>query len=129
MSLEYPTDVLYMDSHEYIRIDGDIASIGITAFALEELGDIVFMEPYELNTKVMAGDCVATIESVKAVSEVYTPVSGVIVERNERLIEYPEYIVDDPYVEGWFLKIKMDNPGAPIKYSISAEEYKSLITF
>lgn len=128
MATEYPADLIYMDSHEYLRIEGDIVTIGITTFAIEELGDIVYLELFELDAKVETNDSVGTIESVKAVSDIYSPVSGVVVERNERLIEYPENVADDPYGEGWFIKIKVNEPIERINASMTVDEYKALVS-
>lgn len=127
MSLEYPDDLRYLDSHEYVRLDGEIATVGITAFAIEELGDIVFLELPELGDAIGAEDNIGTVESVKAVSEIYSPVSGTVIDRNEMLIESPESIVDDPYGEGWFIKVRLDNPDDELEDTLSADEYKSLV--
>ncbi len=89
MRLEYPDDLRYLDSHEYVRLDGEIATVGITAFAIEELGDIVFLELPELGDAIGVEDNIGTVESVKAVSEIYSPVSGTVIDRNEMLIESP----------------------------------------
>ena len=127
MSLEYPDDLRYLDSHEYVRLDGEIATIGITAFAIEELGDIVFLELPELGDAIGVEDNIGTVESVKAVSEIYSPVSGTVIDRNEMLIESPESIGDDPYGEGWLIKVRLDNPDDDLEDTLSADEYKSLI--
>ncbi len=127
MSLEYPLDLRYLDSHEYIRIDDDIATIGISAFAIDELGDIVFLELSEIDDQIEKGDNLGTIESVKAVSEIYAPVSGTIIDRNEMLIESPESIADDPYGDGWLIKIKLDDPNDELEDSLSMDEYTSLL--
>lgn len=127
MSLEYPDDLRYLDSHEYVRLDGEIATVGITAFAIEELGDIVFLELPELGDAIGVEDNIGTVESVKAVSEIYSPVSGTVIDRNEMLMESPESIVDDPYGEGWFIKVRLDNPDDDLENTLSADEYKSLV--
>lgn len=127
MSLEYPEDLRYLDSHEYVRLDGEVATVGISAFAIEELGDIVFLELPESGDAVATGDNVGTIESVKAVSEIYAPVSGTVIDRNEMLIDSPESIADDPYGEGWLIKIKLDNPDDDLEDTMSALEYKALV--
>jgi len=127
MSLEYPEDLRYLDSHEYVRLDGEVATVGISAFAIEELGDIVFLELPESGDAVTVGDTVGTIESVKAVSEIYAPVSGTVIDRNEMLIESPESIADDPYGEGWLIKIKLENPDDDLEDTMSALEYKALV--
>lgn len=129
MSLEYPEDLKYLDSHEYVRIedDEDIATIGLSAFALEELGDVVFLELPELGDAIASGDNIGTVESVKAVSEIYAPVSGTVVDRNEMLIEQPEAIADDPYGEGWLVKVRLDDPSEELEDALSAEEYRALV--
>jgi glycine cleavage system H protein len=127
MTLEYPEDLRYLDSHEYVRLDGEIATVGISAFAIEELGDIVFLELPELGDAIGVEDNIGTIESVKAVSELYSPVSGTVVDRNEMLIESPEMIADDPYGEGWLIKVRLDNPDDDLEDTFSADEYKSLV--
>jgi glycine cleavage system H protein len=127
MSLEYPDDLRYLDSHEYVRLDGEIATIGISAFAIEELGDVVFLELPELGDAIGVEDNIGTIESVKAVSEIYAPVSGTVIDRNEMLIESPEMIADDPYGEGWLIKVRLDNPDDELEDTFSADEYKSLV--
>jgi len=127
MSLEYPDDLRYLDSHEYVRLDGEIATIGISAFAIEELGDVVFLELPELGDAIGVEDNIGTIETVKAVSEIYAPVSGTVIDRNEMLIESPEMIADDPYGEGWLIKVRLDNPDDELEDTFSAAEYKSLV--
>lgn len=127
MSLEYPDDLRYLDSHEYVRLDGEIATIGITAFAIEELGDIVFLELPELGDAIGVEDNIGTIESVKAVSEIYSPVSGTVIDRNEILLKNPESIADDPYGEGWLIKVRLDDPDDDLEDTLSADEYKSLV--
>ncbi|MBL1210042.1 glycine cleavage system protein GcvH, partial [Geminocystis sp. GBBB08] len=109
------------------RLDGEIATIGITAFAIEELGDVVFLELPELGDAIGVEDNIGTIESVKAVSEIYAPVSGTVIDRNEMLIESPEMIADDPYGEGWLIKVRLDNPDDELEDTFSADEYKSLV--
>ncbi|AUC60652.1 glycine cleavage system protein GcvH [Cyanobacterium sp. HL-69] len=129
MTLEYPEDLKYLDSHEYVRIedDEDIATIGLSAFALEELGDVVFLELPELGDAIASGDNIGTVESVKAVSEIYAPVSGTVIDRNEMLIEQPEAIADDPYGEGWLVKVRLDNSSEELEDALSAEEYRAMV--
>ncbi len=127
MSLEYPADLRYLDSHEYIRLDDDIVTIGITAFAIEELGDIVFLELPDLDDEIEKDDNIGTIESVKAVSEIYAPISGTIIDRNEILIDSPEAIADDPYGDGWLIKVKLKDPNDELEDTLSMKEYESLL--
>jgi glycine cleavage system H protein len=127
MELEYPDDLRYLDSHEYIRLDGEIATIGISAFALDQLGDIVFLELPEEGDAVEVGESFGTIESVKAVEELYPPVSGTVIERNQAMIDSPELIADDPYGEGWLLKVRVVNPDDELGDTLSASEYRAQV--
>lgn len=126
MSFEYPEDLRYLDTHEYVRLEGEIATIGITAFAVDQLGDIVFLELPEIGDAVTKEDTFGTIESVKAVEDLNSPVTGTVIERNEALIESPEQLVDDPYGEGWLLKVRVNDPG-DIDDALTAGEYSSQI--
>ena len=126
MSFEYPQDFRYLDSHEYVRIDGEIATIGITEFATHELGDIVFLELPEIGDALARGDNFGTIESVKAVEELNSPVTGTVIERNEALINSPEEVSEDPYGEGWFLKVRVNDPGE-VEDALTADEYRALV--
>ncbi|MDZ8108928.1 MAG: glycine cleavage system protein GcvH [Nostoc sp. ChiSLP01] len=126
MSFDYPQDFRYLDSHEYVRLDGDIATIGITEFAVNELGDIVFLELPEIGDLVTKGDTFGTIESVKAVEELNSPVTGTVVERNDPLIEDPEQVSDDPYGEGWFLKVRVNDPDE-VNDALTADEYRAQV--
>lgn len=125
MELEYPDDLRYLDSHEYVRLDGEIATIGISAFALDQLGDLVFLELPEEGTAIEVGESFGSIESVKAVEELYPPVSGTVIDRNEAMIDSPELIADDPYGEGWLLKVRVVNPDDELEDTLSASEYRS----
>lgn len=128
MELEYPDDLRYLDSHEYVRLDGEIATIGISAFAIDQLGDIVFLELPELGDAVEVGHSFGTVESVKAVEELFPPVSGTVIERNEAMLDSPELIVDDPYGEGWLLKLRVVNPDDELLGdTLTADEYRSQV--
>ncbi|MBD2445157.1 glycine cleavage system protein GcvH [Dolichospermum sp. FACHB-1091] len=126
MSSEYPHNLRYLDSHEYVRLDDDIATIGITQFAIEQLGDIVFLELPDTGDTITKGDTFGTIESVKAVETLNSPVSGTVIESNEALINAPEQVADDPYGEGWFIKVRVDD-AAEIDDSLTAEQYEALV--
>ncbi|MCD6451410.1 MAG: glycine cleavage system protein GcvH [Acidobacteria bacterium] len=104
----YPKDYLYTKDHEWVKVDGDIGTVGITDYAQHELGDVVYVELPNVGDKFRAGESFATVESVKAVSEVYAPVSGEVVEVNETLADHPEKVNEDPYGEGWFVKLKIE---------------------
>jgi glycine cleavage system H protein len=126
MAFEYPDDLRYQDTHEYVRIDGEIATIGITEFAIDQLGDIVFLELSEIGDVVTVGEKFGTIESVKAVEDLNSPVTGTVIERNEDLINSPESIVDDPYGEGWLIKVRVNDPGE-VEDGMTASEYSALV--
>ena len=128
MELEYPDDIRYLDSHEYVRLEGEIATIGVTAFALDELGDIVFLELPEVGDAIESGVSFGNIESTKATSELIAPVTGTVIESNMLMVESPEVIADDPYGEGWFIKVRVGNPDEALVDTISAEEYLALVT-
>jgi glycine cleavage system H protein len=128
MELEYPDDLHYLDSHEYVRLDGEIATIGVSAFAIDELGDLVFLELPEVGDSLEVTERLGTIESVKATSDLYSPVTGTVVERNDAMIDSPESIADDPYGEGWLLKIRVDNPDEALADTLTAAEYKLQLT-
>ena len=103
------SDVKFSEEHEWVTVDGDVATIGITAFAQEQLGDVVFVELPEVGGQVSQGGDAGVVESVKAASEVFTPLSGEIVEVNEELENAPELVNSDPEGDGWFFKIRMDD--------------------
>ncbi|MBE9237602.1 glycine cleavage system protein GcvH [Anabaena aphanizomenioides LEGE 00250] len=126
MAFEYPDDLRYQDTHEYVRLDGEIATIGITEFAIDQLGDIVFLDLSEIGDAVSKGDSFGTIESVKAVEDLKSPVTGTVVERNEDLINSPESIVDDPYGDGWFIKVRVNDTGE-VEDGMTASEYSALV--
>jgi glycine cleavage system H protein len=123
---EYPEDLRYLDSHEYVRLEGEIATIGITAFAVDQLGDIVFLELPELGDSLSKGDSFGTIESVKAVEDLKSPMTGIVIERNDVLIDSPEQIADDPYGQGWLLKLRVSDPGE-IDDELTAQEYSEQV--
>lgn len=119
-------DLYYTDSHEWIRVEGDIATIGISDFAQHELGDIVFVELPEVGTKVSAGEPCGSIEAVKAVEDMISPVSGKITERNTDLEDSPDLINKSPYEDGWIMKVRLSNPDE-VENLLSAVEYKKII--
>jgi glycine cleavage system H protein len=126
MTLEYPDDLKYLDSHEYARLDGEIATIGISAFAVDQLGDIVFLELPEIGDALEKGETFGTVESVKAVEDLKAPVSGTVVERNDPILDTPEQLADDPYGEGWMLKVRIDDPGE-LDDALTASEYRAQV--
>ncbi len=121
-----PEELKYSKDHEWVRVEGDIAVVGITDYAQSELGDIVYVELPQVGTRVQKGETVATVEAVKTAADVYSPVSGEVVEVNSALEEHAELVNKDPYGEGWIVKIKMSNP-EELNELLSAEEYKKLI--
>jgi glycine cleavage system H protein len=126
MALDYPEDLKYLDTHEYARLDEDLATIGITAFAVDQLGDIVFLELPEIGDTVEKGEKFGTIESVKAVEDLNSPVTGTVVEVNTPLTDAPEQIADDPYIQGWLLKVRIDDP-SELEDTLSADEYRAQV--
>jgi glycine cleavage system H protein len=126
MSFEYPQDFRYLDTHEYVRLDGEIATIGITEFAVDQLGDVVFLELPEVGDAIAKGDTFGTIESVKAVEDLNAPITGTVIERNDALINSPEDIAEDPYGEGWLLKVRVNDPGE-IEDALTADEYSAQV--
>jgi|ERR1700678_1135654 glycine cleavage system H protein len=121
----YPTDYRYTKQHEWVKIDGSIGTIGITHYAQSELGDVVFVEMPKTGTKMKAGASFGTVESVKAVSEIYSPVSGEVTETNFLLADAPEKINSDPHVTAWLVKVKLDDPkeAASLMDSVAYEAY------
>jgi glycine cleavage system H protein len=107
----YPDDLLYHSEHDWVRLDGDTATFGITWFAQDALGEVVFFDPPEVGSTVTKDESYAEVESVKAVSDVIAPLSGEIVEVNTALGDNPEAINDDPYGEGWMVRVKLSDPG------------------
>jgi glycine cleavage system H protein len=106
----YPEDLKYHPEHDWARIDGEEATFGITWYAQDSLGEVVFFEPPEVATTVSKDSTYAEVESVKAVSDVYSPLSGEVIAVNEELSENPERINEDPYGEGWLVKVKLSDP-------------------
>jgi glycine cleavage system H protein len=106
----YPDELLYHPEHDWARIDGDVATFGITWFAQDALGEVVFFDPPAVGTTVVAGESYTEVESVKAVSDVIAPLSGEVVEVNDALSDAPEAINDDPYESGWLVKVKLSDP-------------------
>ncbi|CCH48021.1 glycine cleavage system protein GcvH [Pseudodesulfovibrio piezophilus] len=119
-----PDDLKYTKSHEWVMVEGDIATVGITHFAQEQLGDLTFVELPEVGDTFEAGTEMGSVESVKAASEIYAPVTGEVVEVNEELEDAPENVNEEPYGDGWLLKFKIK--GEPDNL-LDAEAYTSLV--
>ena len=106
--MELPADLRYTSEHEWIRLNGDEGTVGITDFAQEQLGDVVYVELPEAGTQLVQGDTFGSVESVKAVSDLFAPVSGEVLERNESLLDAPELVNTSPYGDGWLLKLRVE---------------------
>ncbi|MFH2028051.1 MAG: glycine cleavage system protein GcvH [Nanoarchaeota archaeon] len=119
---ENPKDLKYSKDHEWVKVEGDIAVVGITDFAQKQLTDIVFVELPEKGKRVEKDKAMAVVESVKSVSDVFAPVSGEVIEVNDKLVDSPEIINNDPYSEGWFVKIKMTD-SSQLDGLMTAEQY------
>ncbi len=123
----YPDDLKYHSEHDWARVDGDTATLGITWYAQDQLGEVVFFDPPEVGTAITKDSPYAEVESVKAVSDVIAPVSGEIVEVNEALKDSPEQINDDSYGEGWLVKVKLSDP-SELDGLMDASEYQSSLS-
>src|SRR5438874_9449803 len=108
--MNVPEELKYTKEHEWVRVDGDRLTVGITDFAQDALGDVVYVDIPEVGTEVRAGEPFGEVESTKSVSDIYSPVSGSVVERNAALVEAPESVNDDPYGEGWMIVIELSDP-------------------
>ncbi|MEC8831064.1 MAG: glycine cleavage system protein GcvH [Bacteroidota bacterium] len=124
--MNIPSELKYTKDHEWVKIDGDIATVGITDFAQSELGDIVYVEVETLDETLDKEEVFGTVEAVKTVSDLFLPLSGEIVEFNEALEDEPEKVNSDPYGEGWMVKIKISEP-SEVDGLMSADDYKALI--
>ncbi|MBX3267375.1 MAG: glycine cleavage system protein GcvH [Acidobacteria bacterium] len=122
-----PENLRYSKDHEWVSVEGDVATIGITDYAQSSLGDVVYVDFPRAGDKFATHEAFGSVESVKAVSEIFTPVGGEVVEVNEGLNDAPESVNNDPYGDGWMVKVKMDNPGEADAMMSSAEyeEYLS----
>jgi glycine cleavage system H protein len=121
--MNHPDDLRYARTHEWVRAEGDTATIGITDFAQNELGDVVYLELPEVGRTLQQNDVFGTVESVKAVSDLYAPVSGEVIEVNDELPDSPEEINQDPYVRGWMIIVKMDDP-TELNELLTATQYE-----
>ena len=126
MSMNVPADLKYAKTHEWVRAVGGTATVGITDHAQHELTDVVFVELPEAGKKAKAGDACAVVESVKTASDIYSPVSGEILETNKPVVDNPALVNTDPYGAGWFYKIKLSNP-AEVNALLTPEQYSAQI--
>jgi len=124
--MDFPEELKYTEEHEWVLVEEDVVTIGITDFAQEQLGDVVFVELPEAGDEVEAGKSFGVVESVKAVSDIYAPVSGEIVEVNDELPEEPETINSSPYDDGWLIKIKLSDP-SELDDLMDADAYQEFI--
>jgi glycine cleavage system H protein len=121
-----PPDLKFAKSHEWVRVSGDVATVGISDHAQHELTDVVFVELPEVGRNVKSGDACAVVESVKTASDVYSPVSGEVVEINKSVVENPALVNTEPYSGGWFFKLKLANP-AELDALLTPEQYSAQI--
>ena len=128
MTLEFPDDLKYYETHEYMRMDGEIATIGISAYAIDQLGDVVFMELPEEGDLIEKEKSFGTIESVKAVEDLKAPITGTVIECNKEILEETEKLSEDPYIEGWLLKVRVKDPDKLDEDDFySADDYRALV--
>jgi glycine cleavage system H protein len=126
MALSYPDDCRYADSHEYARLEGDLVRVGISAFAVQQMGDIVFVELPEVGASLERGVSFGSVESVKAVEDVYAPISGTVEVRNEAVLASPEDIQSDPFGEGWLLLIR-PSASSDLDGLLDADSYRAKV--
>lgn len=124
--MNFPSELKYTKDHEWVRVEGDVAIVGVTDFAQSELGDVVYVEVETVGESLAQEEVFGTIEAVKTVSDLFMPVSGEILELNEELESAPEKVNEDPYGEGWMIKIKMED-ASQVDGLLSADAYKELI--
>ncbi len=124
--MEYPEGLKYSKEHEWVLVEGKIATVGITEYAQEELGDIVYVELPEAGEKVVKDDPFGVVESVKAVSDIYAPINGTVIEINDALPDSPETINEDPYGDGWMIKVEMTDMD-DLKDLMNAEDYAEYV--
>jgi glycine cleavage system H protein len=124
--MNYPDQFRYTDSHEYIHVQDDVATIGITEFAVDQLGDIVFVDLPEVGAMVSKGQPFGTVESVKAVEDLYAPIAGLVVARNQAVVDNPEQLGSDPYGSAWLVRMQMEN-GSDLGDTMSSQEYQAKV--
>ena len=122
----YPSDLKYTNEHEWVRLENGTATVGITDFAQKQLGDVVFVELPEKSASVRQFASLGVVESVKAASDIYSPISGEVIERNVKVIEKPELVNTSPYEQGWLVKVKLADKGE-INKLLSAQDYRAHI--
>jgi len=124
--MNFPSDLKYTKEHEWVRVEGDVATIGITEFAQSELGDIVFIDINTIGDTIGQDEIFGAVEAVKTVSDLFMPISGEVLEKNDDLDSSPESVNSDPYGAGWMIKVKMSNP-SEMDGLLSAETYREMV--
>ena len=124
--MDIPQELKYTEEHEWVRLEGNIATVGITDFAQSELGDIVYIEVDKLDSEINSNDVFGTVEAVKTVSDLFMPLTGKVIEGNSLLEDTPEVVNDDPYGQGWIIKIEVTNP-PDVETLMSFDNYRNLI--
>ena len=124
--MNIPEELRYTEEHEWVKLDGNVATVGITDFAQSELGDIVYLEIDTLDAEINSNDVFGTVEAVKTVSDLFMPVTGKVIEVNSSLEDAPEVVNDDPYGQGWIIKIEVTNP-TDVETLMSSDNYRNLI--
>jgi len=125
--MESPRDLRYTPDHEWIRPDNGEGQVGITEYAQQQLGDVVFVELPDIGRMLKRGEAFGVIESVKAVYDLYTPVSGEVIERNEKVLEYPEKVNESPYDDGWMIRVRLSDP-SELDELMDAVSYEATLT-
>ena len=126
MAFEFPTSFLFADSHEYANADGELVRVGISAFAVDQLGDIVFVDLPEVGASLTKGSSFGSVESVKAVEDMYAPIDGEVLERNEAVLASPEELQNDPHGEGWLLVVRSNDP-SQLASLLDADAYSAKV--
>ena len=126
MSDKYPSDLLYTEDHEWARLEGNVATIGVTQFAVDQLGDVTQVELPREGEALKAGEAFGTVESVKAVSDLFAPITGKVVKVNTPLQDSPEYVSEDPYDGGWMIQVEVSN-AEELKKLMSSEAYETFL--
>ena len=124
--MNFPSDLKYTKEHEWVRVEGDVATIGITEFAQSELGDIVFIDINTIGDSIGQDEIFGAVEAVKTVSDLFMPISGEVLEKNDALDSSPESVNSDPYGAGWMIKVKMSDP-SEMGGLLSAETYREMV--
>jgi len=124
--MNFPSDLKYTKEHEWVRVEGDVATIGITEFAQSELGDIVFIDINTIGDSIGQDEIFGAVEAVKTVSDLFMPISGEVLEKNDALDASPESVNSDPYGAGWMIKVKMSDP-SEMDGLLSAETYREMV--